>query len=119
MTGALVIRWGQAIAGREAKSLQVFGAAIARFDDYAKQGRIHGHREYIALSGRDGGFMIADGEVEELAKIMSEDATLTLNSQASAIVADFEVQLYAGGSAETLQQVIGLYGTALGEIGYL
>lgn len=119
MTGAVVIRWGATIPGREAKALEVFGKSIERFEQLAKEGRIHAHREYIALSGRMGGFTIIEGQVEELQKILVEKETLTLNSQAEAIVSDFELTLYAGGSDQTVQEVMGTYMTALGDIGYM
>jgi hypothetical protein len=40
-----------------------YGKAIEQFEKYAKVGRVHGHREFIALTGRAGGCMIADGGV--------------------------------------------------------
>lgn len=119
MTGALIFRWGAGIPGREAKGLEVFGRAIGRFEDYTKQGRVHGHKEYIAVTGRSGGFMIADGEVEELQKLLTESATLQLISQAEAIVQDFEVTVYAGGTDQAVQELIGNYAGSLSELGYL
>jgi len=119
MTGASLIRWGSTRPGREAKALEVFGKSIDRFEQLAKEGRIHSHREYLALTGRVGGFMIVEGEVEELQKISLETETLTLNSQAEAIVEDFEITLYAGGTDKAVQELIGTYMGAMGEIGYL
>lgn len=118
MTGAVVIRWGAGIPGRETKGLEVFAKAIEQFERHAKAGRIHSHREYIALSGRSGGFMIVEGEVAELQKIMVEPETLALNSQAEAIVSDFELQLYGGGSDQAVQEMVGTYLAAIGELGY-
>ena len=119
MTGAFVVRWGATIPGREAKALEVFGKSIERFEQLAKEGRIHAHREYIALTGRAGGFTIIEGEVEELQKILVEPETLALNSQAEAIVADFEQNLYAGGTDKAVQELMGTYVGAMGEIGYM
>ena len=119
MNGAVVIRWGASIPGREAKSLEVFGTAVERFEGLAKEGRIHEHREYMALTGRAGGFMIATGDLAELTKIAVEPETLALNAKAEAIVSDFEIQLYAGGTDQTVQEVMGTYMTALSEVGYL
>lgn len=119
MNGAVVIRWGANIPGREAKGLEVFGKAIERFEGYAKQGRVHGHREFIALTGRAGGFMIADGDVEELQKILTEPETLSLNTQAEAIVSDFEITLYGGGTDKAVQELIGTYTGSLAELGYM
>ena len=119
MTGALVIRWGASVPGREAKGLEVFGKAIEQFEGYAKEGRVHGHREFLALTGRAGGFMIADGEVEELQKILIAPETLSLNSKAEAIVSDFEITLYGGGSDQSVQELIGSYAGALTDLGYM
>jgi hypothetical protein len=119
MTGAVVIRCGATIPGREAKAMEVFGKSIERFEQLAKQGRLHAHKEYIALTGTVGGFTILEGDVEELQKIMIEPETLALNSQAEAIVGDFQLNLYAGGSDQTVQEVMGTYVTALGDIGYM
>lgn len=119
MTGAIVIRWGASVPGREAKGLEVFGKAIETFEGYAKDGRVHGHREYIALTGRSGGFMIADGDVEELQKILISPDVLKLNSQAEAIVSDFEITLYGGGSDQSVQEMIGTYTGGLSDLGYM
>ena len=119
MNGATVIRWGAGIPGREATGLDVFGGAVARMEELAKQGRIHSHKEFVALTGRDGGFMICEGEVEELLKIAAEPETLALNAKAAAIVQDFETQVYAGGSDQAIQELIGNYITSLSEIGYM
>ena len=119
MNGAIMIRWGSSIPGREAASLDVFGSAINRFETLTKEGRIHGHREYISVTGRDGGFALLEGETEELTKILAEEDTLRLNGQASAVVEDFEIQAYVGGSDQTIQQVVGTYTSGLQEIGLM
>lgn len=118
-TGAVVVSWGAVIAGREAKALEVFGKSIERFEQLSKQGRIHAHKEYISLTGRIGGFTIIEGELEELQKILIEPETLTLNSQAEAIVHDFRQNLYAGGTDQAVQEVMGTYMTATAELGYM
>jgi hypothetical protein len=119
MHGSVLIRWGANIPGREAAALDVFGRAIMRFEQLTKEGRIHGHREYISVTGRDGGFALMEGEVEELTKILTEEETLKLNNQASAIVQDFEVQAFLGGTDQAIQQLIGTYTASLNEIGYM
>lgn len=119
MRGALVIRWGAGVPGREAKGLEVFGKAVERFEQLAKDGRIDTHREFFAVSGRDGGFMIADGEVAELLAILSEEDSLRLNVQAAAIVQDFETQVYGGGTDAATQQMVGVYASGMQEVGYL
>ena len=119
MNGAVLIRWGASVPGREAASLDVFGRAINRFETLTKQGRLHGHREYVSVTGRDSGFAILDGEIEELTKILTEEDTLKLNAQAGAIVEDFEVQAYVGGTDQAVQEQLTSYTASLREIGYL
>ena len=119
MNGAIVIRWAASIPGREAKGLEVFGAAVERFEGLAKTGRIHGHREYFALTGADGGFMLVEGPVEELLTLGAEPETLALNAQAAAIVQGFEIQVYAGGTDQAVQDLMGSYVGSLQSIGYM
>jgi len=119
MTGAMVISWGTPVRGREAKALETFGHAIERFEQLAKSGRIHGHKELIAITGRAGGMMIVEGEVEELLKIQSEDEQLRLQARAASIVEDFRVDIYTGGSDRAVQESMNRYVETLQELGYL
>lgn len=119
MNGAVMIKWGAGIPGREAAGLDVFGKAVAHFEGLSKAGRIHGHHEYFSVTGRGGGFMMVDGEVEELMKILTEPETLKLNEQAGAIVEDFEIQAYAGGTDQSIQQLMSNYTESMHEIGFM
>jgi hypothetical protein len=119
MHGALMFRWGRSIPGRETASLDVFGSAIKRFETLAKEGRIHGHREYVSITGRDGGFALLEGETDELMKIVAEEDIIRLNAQASAVVDDFEIQTFMGGTDQSVQQAIGTYTSSLHDIGYM
>jgi len=114
-----MIRWGANVPGRENTGLTVFGRALDRFEAMTKEGRVQGHREYFSVTGRDGGFILLEGEIEELTKILTEEETLKLNNQASAVVEDFEVQAYVGGADNTTQQLIGVYTSGLKDIGYM
>jgi hypothetical protein len=119
MNGALMIRWGTTKPGREAAGLEVFGSAINRFENLTKQGRIHGHREYFSVTGLNSGVAVLEGEIEELTKILTEEEILSLNIQASAVVDDYEIQAYLGGSDQAVQQQIGTYTESLHDIGYM
>jgi len=119
MNGAVLIRWGQGIPGRETKGLDVFGKAVARFEQLTKEGRVQGHREYFSLTGHEGGFMVIDGEVDDLLKVLAEEDTIRLNAQAAAVVQDFEIQAFAGGNDQAVQQLMGAYTGSLQEIGYM
>jgi len=117
--GAITVSWGASIPGREAKALEVFGSAVARFEELAKSGRIHSHQEFFAVTGQGGGFMLVEGDLEELTKIAIEPETLALNAKAESIVADFRVQIYGGGTDQAVQEMMGTYMGALQEVGYL
>jgi hypothetical protein len=119
MNGATVIRWGASVPGREAKGLEVFGDALSYFEGLSKKGRIQGHREYLSLTGREGGFMIVEGDTAELLKIVAEPETLALNTKAGAIVQDFEITVYAGGTDQAIQELIGTYSSSLASVGYM
>jgi uncharacterized protein YqgV (UPF0045/DUF77 family) len=63
--------------------------------------------------------MMVEGDLDELMKILAEQETLKLNNQASAIVSDFEIQAYAGGTDNAIQQLIGDYTASLQEVGFM
>jgi hypothetical protein len=119
MNGSVLIRWGASTPGREAKSLEVFGRAVAQFERYTKEGRVRGHREYFAITGPQNGFMIADGEVEELMRILGEEDMIRLTAQAAAIVSDFEIETYAGGDDQTVQRLTSNFTESMKQLGYM
>ena len=119
MKGAIQISWKAGIPGREAKGLEVFGTAVARFEGLAKQGRIDTHQEYFAVTGTDGGFMLISGELDELLKISAEPETLALNAQAASIVQDFNIQIFGGGTDQAVQELMGTYVGSLQQLGYM
>jgi hypothetical protein len=119
MNGAVLIRWGANVAGREAMGLDLFGRAVGRFDELTKQGRVHSHREFFSVTGHDGGFIMVDGDLDELMRILGEEETLRLNAQAAATVEDFEIQAFAGGSDQAVHQLMSTYTAGLAEMGYL
>ena len=119
MNGAIKISWAASVPGREAKGLEVFGKAVERFEGLAKQGRIHAHQEFFAVTGADGGFMLVSGELAELLTISAEPETLALNAQAASIVQDFRIEVYGGGTDQSVQELMGSYVGSLQEIGYL
>jgi hypothetical protein len=118
MNGAIHISWKSSVPGREAKGLEVFGAALERFEGLLKQGRIQSHEEYFAVTGSEGGFMLVRGDLDELVRISVEPETLALNAKAAAIVQDFTVQVYGGGTDQAVQELMGSYVASLQEIGY-
>lgn len=122
MTGAIVFTWGGAVRGREAKGLETFSKAVEQFEGLAKQGRIHAHKEYFAVTGNAGrvaGFMIIEGDLDELLKLQSEPEQVQLQTRAQAIVENFNVQIFAGGSDRAVQERMTTYMETLQGIGVL
>jgi hypothetical protein len=106
LTGAVVFRWGAPVPGREGLALQVFESFLQWADDLAKTGRIHGHEEWMSVTGRPGGLMVVTGPLDDLLALQGEDDTLRLRQEAALAVSDFDLQVYAGGTDSSLQQVL-------------
>ena len=114
--GALVITWGAPVRGREMQGLEVFGNALAYYDEMAKEGRIHGHHEYFCLSGDVGkraGIMIVDGDLAVLARLQVEERNIRLLAQAGEIAEHMNVTLCEANS----EQAIGRYVEVTQEMG--
>jgi hypothetical protein len=121
-TGAIVITWGAAVRGREAKALEVFGKALATMEGLAKEGRIHAHKEYVNISGNAttfSGFQLVEGEIEELLKLQVEDGFRRLQEEASNIVENFTVTFAIGGTDQAVQTEMTRYVEVLQGLGYL
>lgn len=122
MNGAIIITWGSNVPGREAKGLEVFGKALAHFDALAKSGRIHGHKEYLALTGNVdqlAGFMVVEGPLEELLKIQTEEATRALLIEGASITKGFTATVTSGGDEQSLTKEITLFTKTQQSLGYM
>jgi hypothetical protein len=119
MHGAMINRWSETVPGREAKVLEVFSGVIQRFTEWQQQGRISRHHVYFQLTGGAGGVAIIEGDLTELAKLMTEIETLHLFRQVAAVVSDFSPSLCSGGAPEAIQLVVSTHTAALETLGYL
>lgn len=122
MQGAIIISWGSNRPGREAKGFETFSKALEYFEGLAKEGRIHGHREYFSLTGnlsRWGGLMVIDGQLEELQKILISEENMRLMQEADAIVDNFDVTLCAGGSDQAVGELVTRSVETLSSLGYM
>ncbi|MFP5299018.1 MAG: hypothetical protein ACLGHL_08535 [Actinomycetota bacterium] len=121
MQGAIVITWGSGRPGREAKGFEIFSRALEYFEGLAKEGRIHGHREYFSLTGnisKWGGLMVIDGQLDELQKVLISDENLRLMQEADAIVDNFSVTLCGGGSDQAVGELVTRSVETLSNLGY-
>jgi hypothetical protein len=83
--------------------MEVFGEALGFYDGLAKQGRITGYRVYGSTS-RAAGMLIVEGEVDELAKISTEQESLKQLALGCAVVQDLRTELMVGGSPDDVTQ---------------
>lgn len=117
-TGAILIKWGATVPGREMKALEVFGRALEISEKDLKAGRIHGHKEYFARVGETGGFQIIEGELSSLFALLDDEEHKKLLVACGTITQDFSVTVYEGGSDASTQESVQRYVGQLQELGF-
>lgn len=103
--GALFVGWGQGIAGREQKGLQVFNEAIQYYTRLQQQGEIDGFEPFL-LEPHGGdllGFFLLRGDRENLSRLRTSQEFIRLTTRAQLIVQDVGVvTAYTGEELNTL-----------------
>jgi hypothetical protein len=117
MEGAILITWRSLIPGREELAWQVMGNAWEYFKRLHAEGRISSFRLWGGITGSLGAMALIEGEMQELFRVHVEDETLKFLGAAEAVVTDFSVKLYAGGSEEFLLKSFELSMDSLGALG--
>jgi hypothetical protein len=105
-TGAIIMRWDSTTRGREAAGFEAFGGVLGYFEELAKEGRIIGHREYFTLDGS--GTILLEGLLPELHQIVQEDEFMRQAVVGQSMVEGFSVEICAGGSDQTIQELMAL-----------
>jgi hypothetical protein len=111
----MFITWGENIAGREERGLEVFNEAIGMYGRMQQDGRIEGFDVCLLVpNGRVDGYIAVRGSAEQLAAV-SEDEEYQRNMiDASLVVKDLAVcQGYMGNG---LAKQIGMYQEALAKV---
>jgi hypothetical protein len=90
---AIYVSWGASVAGREAKSLEVFMHAVEYYGRLEKEGKIAALRTYVASTGSTqfSGFMVIEGEVAQLRTLVDSDEYKTILTKARHLVEDVNV----------------------------
>ncbi|MDQ1375788.1 MAG: hypothetical protein QOJ09_3126 [Actinomycetota bacterium] len=117
MNGAIVHTWQGTVPGRETKGLEVFGRALAYYDELAKEGRIHGHTAYFSAGTDMAGLVIVTGDVDELRAIEMEDQYMTILGEAPLVAQGFRACVMGGGSGDDLTDGITRYIETLSRLG--
>jgi hypothetical protein len=117
--GALIITWGEGKAGvPPTKGLEVFGNALAFYDELEKEGRITGYRTYASTT-RAAGQLIIEGDVATLAQLLTEEDSQKQLALGEAVVSNLRIELCVGGSPDDVGQFYTTGVTALSEAGLL
>jgi hypothetical protein len=117
--GALIITWGEGKAGvPPTKGLEVFGNALAFYDELEKEGRISGYRTYASTT-RASGCLIIEGDAGTLAQLLTEEASQKQLALGEAVVNDLNIELCVGGSPDDVGAFYATGVQALTEAGLL
>ena len=94
----LFISWGEGIAGREERGLEVFNEAVGFYGRCKEEGRIEGFDVVVLTPNADiDGCMTLTGSADQLAALADDDEYLRILTEASLVVHKLRVtQGYTG-----------------------
>ena len=93
---AIVTSWGTPVAGREAKSLEVFMEFTTFIAKRAAEGKCSEAEPYFAADG-SGGFAVVRGKSDALVEIWESEENLNLLVKAQLLVHDLKSHYYFTG----------------------
>lgn len=114
---ALVSTWGSPVAGREAKSLEVFMEFLQTLNKWASEGKCSPPEVFLNVDGSEG-MAIIKGKSDSLMELMESDENQKLVSKGSMIVEGLKSHLYFTGD-EQIQRGTQLYAEAGNELGFM
>jgi hypothetical protein len=120
--GALMLKWGPTVPGREDLALEVFGQGLTYLDAMIAAGRISRHQEFLAMDGdlgANGGFMLVSATIDQLRSLQATESFNRLILGASGVVEGLVLGLYGGGDPDSFQQVLATHLTVQEELGLL
>ena len=93
MDSALFIGWGATAAGRERRSVELFGQSLKYLTNLVVEGRVFSVEPFFLEPhlGQLEGFFIVRGDRDELNKIRGEDDFQRYSVRAQAVVQNFGV----------------------------
>ncbi|HEX2267787.1 MAG TPA: hypothetical protein VHI97_06250 [Actinomycetota bacterium] len=114
---ALVSTWGSPVAGREAKSLEVFMEFLQTLNKWASEGKCSPPEVFLNVDGSEG-MAIIKGKSDALMELLESDENQKLVSKGSMIVEGLKSHLYFSGD-EQIQRGTQLYAEAGNELGFM
>jgi hypothetical protein len=116
-TGSIVFSWAGNRAGREAKGLEVFARAGVYYEGLEKAGTISGTKVYLPVTGSGLSLYIVEGKVKDLLELITDDEFMRLAQEAGLVTEGFAMNVYIGGSQDSLSEGVGNYVTLLSDHG--
>jgi hypothetical protein len=108
----LFISWGENVAGREARGLEVFNETIGMYGRMQEEGRIESFDVVLLQANADiDGYLEVRGSAEQLSALRDSDEFLKSMLDASLIVHDMRV--VEGFTGAGIARVMGMYEEAI------
>jgi hypothetical protein len=114
---ALISMWRDPVAGREAKSLEVFMDFLTFWGKHAADGKCTEPEVFFNYDGSEG-IAVVKGKSDILMQIWESEECEKLLAKGHLIVQDLKVHLYATGDEE-VQRGTRLFAEAGSELGYM
>ena len=108
----LFISWGENIAGREERGLEVFNEAVGFFGRCKEEGRVDGFNVVLLNPNADiDGYMEITGSAEQLAALTDDDEYLRVMTEASTVV--HKLRATEGHTGAGIARMMGIYSATI------
>ena len=108
----LFISWGENIAGREERGLEVFNETIGFYGRCKDEGRIEDFAVVLLAPNADvDGYLQIAGSAEQLAALTDDDEYLRMLTEASTVV--HKVRVSEGFTGNGIARLMGIYSAAV------
>ena len=108
----LFISWGENVAGREERGLEVFNEAVGFYGRCKEEGRIEDFDVVLLAPNADlDGYMEIKGSADQIAALTDDDEYLRVMTEASTIVHQLRAQ--QGYCGTGIARMMGIYSTTV------
>lgn len=112
---ALFITWGDNVAGREERGLEVFNEAVGFYGRCQQEGRVESFDVVLtAATGDIAGYMELKGSAEQVRALSNDDEYLRILTEASTVVSNLRV--VEGFCGNEIARVMEIYREAISKV---